>query len=106
MTSRRTRRSAKQWQSIVRDQEHSGLKAPAYCESSGIAYQSFVKWRSRFRADTHAHDKPDAAFVELLQTPISDTETVTQPELNENMSPILIELSLGGGIELRISRPG
>ena len=106
MTSRRTRRSAEQWQSIVRDQETSGLKAPAYCESIGITYQSFMKWRSRFRSDARAQENPGSAFVELTQTPISDSETKTQPELAASVSSTVIELSLGGGIELRISRPG
>ena len=106
MTSRRIRRSADQWQSIVRDQEYSGLKAPAYCESSGISYQSFMKWRQRFRTDNSTTDNPGTAFVELTQTPMPGTTELTQCELNTTGSSTLIELSLGAGIELRISRPG
>ncbi|MFT5212201.1 MAG: putative transposase [Flavobacterium sp.] len=41
-----TRRTAKQWQSLVDLQAGSSQSARLFCEAQGVAYASFCNWRA------------------------------------------------------------
>ncbi|MCK5921550.1 MAG: hypothetical protein KAG66_11460 [Methylococcales bacterium] len=106
MSKKRTRRSAQQWRSLVEKQHDSGLSAPAFCKTQGIAYQSFMTWRKRLAASDRSAVVPDSSFIEL--TPSAGTEPGESTAMGDMAPaasmPTCIELSLGGGIELRITR--
>jgi len=95
---RNTRRTADQWQSLVEQQQKSGLSGASFCKSEGIAYQSFMSWRKRLESASAISDEPDAKnpkFIELTQ-PLANIEK-QEPHWH-------IELDLAPGVQLRIAR--
>ena len=106
MGKKRTRRSAQQWQSLLEKQHDSGLSAPAFCKAQGIAYQSFMTWKKRLAASDRSAAVPQSSFIEL--TPSAGTKASESSSMGNTVAatsmPTCIELSLGGGIELRITR--
>ena len=99
---RSPRRTAAQWHQIVEAQQASGLSAPKFCKEKTISYPSFINWKKKL---TDASSKPPEklpTFIEL--TPQVD---IAPPEAPTSTTPPLrIELDLGAGIHLRISRTG
>ena len=78
---------------LVDEQERSGLTASAFCRERGIGYQNFLRWK-RTRVPESAAGSP--AFVELAvesSAPIAPVPAV------------VAELSLGGGIVLKVFAP-
>ncbi len=106
MGKKRTRRSAQQWQSLLETQQDSGLSAPAFCKAQGIAYQSFMTWRKRLAPSDMSAAVPESSFIEL--TPSAGTKPGESTSMGYTVGassmPTCIELSLGSGIELRITR--
>lgn len=88
---------------IVEQQLGSGLGARAFCEKSGIAYQSFMKWRRRLDLTENRITNKAPSFVELTAEPIKMTADESSRSVVHTDEPLLIELSLGRGVELRIT---
>ena len=57
-----TRRTPKQWQEIIKNQEESGLTAAAYCREQGLCKHGFYGWRKQL-AITNKSSKN--GFVEI-----------------------------------------
>lgn len=93
MTKPYTRRSSTQWQQIVDDQAQSGLSAPQYCQKHHVSYASFCQWRQRFSQAKALSDDPHSDFIDLSQIPTFSGSGRWN-----------ISLSLGDGVELRLSR--
>lgn len=55
----RVRRSSKEWESIVRKQESSGLSSRAFCKREGLSAESFRRWRKKLSKESSSE------FVEL-----------------------------------------
>jgi len=93
--SRSPRRTVEQWQALVDQQHASGLSAPQFCQRNNLGYPSFCAWRKRLNQSTDvAGTQP--AFVELT----------TPPETHVPNSAVWkVELDLGAGVCLRITRP-
>jgi hypothetical protein len=89
------RRTREQWQALVDEQYESGLSAAAFCRKHAIGYMSFCKWRKRL-APTPT-DMPPAApgFVDVSSLVNNSGASASGWD---------IVLSLGDGIELRLSR--
>lgn len=101
----RPHRSARQWQQLVDQQARSSQSAREFCADHDIGYASFIQWRSRLTPSTSstsisAETAPE--FVEL--TAGLDEHRHHELERAKVATPILIELDLGGGLQLRISR--
>jgi transposase-like protein len=78
---------------LVREQENSGKPAAAFCRERGVGYQNFLRWKKTM---VPARTPGSPAFVELaLESP---TPAVAVP-------PLAAELSLGGGIVLKVFAP-
>lgn len=95
----RKHRTSEQWQVLVDQQRDSGLSAPQFCKQENIGYASFCNWRKRLSdplTDDSA-DSGDASFLDLSS--LMGTSTSTGPGWN-------IVLSLGNGVELRLSQNG
>ena len=106
MGKKRIRRCAQQWQSLVEKQHDSGLSAPAFCKAQGIAYQSFMTWQKRVTKSCLPAAEPESPFIELTAsagTKASESTSRSSPVAALPM-PMCVELSLGAGIELRITR--
>jgi len=92
------RRTPAQWQQLVEQWQDSGLSATRFCKIHEIGYASFCNWRKRlteaaFQAGPATTAEP--AFIDLstLQSPDSTSDTGWN-----------IVLSLGNGVELRLSQ--
>lgn len=103
MAKKYTRHDQAHWRQLVEQQALSGLSGAKFCREQDIRYASFMSWRKRLHeSNTDLSAAPPVnSFIELT-TPaqISDISHTSAPE----DSILCVELSLGAGIELRISR--
>lgn len=96
MAKRRTR---SQWQSLVDQQEQSGLSVPQFCSEHSISSASFYKWRHRLAtSELSPATEPSPSFIDL------STLSSNRGHQNETDQPWRIVLSLGNGVELRLSQ--
>ena len=91
------RRSAEEWQSLVREQGVSGLSGKAFCAERGIGEASFYKWRQRFATEKHLPASSAVPFVDVSALALPSGGTM-------NHQQWLIELELGDGVILRLNR--
>ena len=95
----RKHRTPDQWQALVNQQRDSGLSARQFCEQENIGYASFCNGRKRL-SDPSTNDSAgssEASFLDLSS--LMDTSQSSGPGWN-------IVLSLGNGVELRLSQNG
>ena len=94
----RKHRTPEQWQALVDQQHDSGLSAPQFCKQENIGYASFCNWRKRLlnQPASAASDSGEAGFLDL-----SSLMGAAQSGPGWN-----IVLSLGNGVELRLSQNG
>ena len=93
------RRTPEQWQALVDQQRDSGLSAMQFCKQQSIGYASFCNWRKRL-CDLPAGESAgssEAGFVDLSSLMGASSSS----GLGWN-----IVLSLGNGVELRLSQNG
>lgn len=90
--SQSTRRTEKQWQSLVTDWQRSGQSMTRFCEEQDIGYASFCYWRKRL-VDKGEPLARAVSFVDLGALASSGADRGWQ-----------IVLSLGNGVELRLSQ--
>lgn len=101
-TASRTHHRKAHWQNLVDRQKHSGLSGAEFCRQENVRYASFMGWRKRFQGSKEQPSSTaPAAFVELI-APAKETQ-ITQGG-TESDTDLCVELSLGAGIELRITR--
>ena len=84
-------RSKEEWLELFGRQEESGLSPGAFCESEGISYSSFHKWRRPLIPESSS--EVGGSFVELSPKLVSKS-------LFKSIE--LIELELPSGLKLRI----
>lgn len=96
MTRQYSRRTSEQWFTLVEAQQQSGLSAPRYCEQHELSYASFCKWRQRFAE----RQTPGSG------TPVGTTSDFVDLSGLASAAPgrWQIILSLGDGVELKLSR--
>ncbi len=93
----RKHRTPEQWQVLVDQQRRSGLSAAQFCKRENIGYASFCNWRKRL-SDQSTDDSAssgEASFVDLSS--LMGTSQSSGSGWN-------IVLSLGNGVELRLSQ--
>ncbi|MHA7881555.1 MAG: IS66 family insertion sequence element accessory protein TnpA [Saccharospirillum sp.] len=94
------RRTPSQWQSLIEQQKQSGLSVPTFCTEHAISPASFYKWRQRFEtSEPGPETKPEPSFIDLsaLSSKVGNPIDADRPWH--------IVLSLGNGVELRLSQP-
>ncbi|WP_300499690.1 IS66 family insertion sequence element accessory protein TnpB [Marinobacter sp.] len=93
----RKHRTPEQWQALVDQQRTSGLSAPQFCKQENIGYASFCNWRKRLSdpSTDDSADSDDASFLDLSS--LMGTSPSFGPVWN-------VVLSLGNGVELRLSQ--
>ncbi|BBP45452.1 hypothetical protein THMIRHAS_08250 [Thiosulfatimonas sediminis] len=94
------RRTADQWQVLVDQQHHSGLSARQFCQQQKVGYASFCNWRKRLSEKPDESDdsaSSESSFLDLSSV-INDSRA--------SDSGWNIVLSLGNGVELRLSQNG
>jgi len=107
----RQHRTPKQWQALVDQQQNSGLSAMQFCKQQSIGYASFCNWRKRLPDQSAGasadSDSGEASFLDLsslmgasqCSSPVQSSPVQSSPDRN-------IVLSLGNGVELRLSQNG
>ena len=93
------RRTPEQWQALVDQHRDSGFSAMQFCKQQSIGYASFCNWRKRL-SDAQAGESAaaaEASFVDLSS--LMGGSSTCGPGWN-------IVLSLGNGVELRLSQNG
>ena len=95
----RKHRTPEQWQALVDQHRASGLSASQFCKQENIGYSSFCNWRKRLsdQPTDNSTDSGEASFLDLS----SLMGTSPSSGLGWN-----IVLSLGNGVELRLSQNG
>ena len=95
----RKHRTPEQWQTLVDQQRDSGLSASQFCKQENIGYASFCNWRKRL-SDPSTNDSAgssQAGFLDLSS--LMGNSPSSGPGWH-------IVLSLGNGVELRLSQHG
>lgn len=90
----KTRRAPEQWQQLVEAWQHSNQSAKQFCTSRDIGYASFCQWRRRLTAQDA---KP-------IPEPGTNPEFIDLSALSPGAGAWRIVLSLGNGVELRLSQ--
>jgi len=91
------RRSPEQWSRLIEQQQSGTQSAKAFCQTHGIAYATFLYHKRKLgqslvdRGNLEGGSPGEDGFIELGNLPVSDR-------------PWDVELSLGGGLVLRIRR--
>ena len=95
----RKHRTPEQWQALINQQRDSGLSASKFCKQENIGYASFCNWRKRLSdPSTDESSGPgEAGFLDLSS--LMSNSPSSGPGWN-------IVLSLGNGVELRLSQNG
>ena len=98
------RRSRAQWQSLIEQAERSPLSVSAFCAAQGVSTASFYLWRKRLRVE--ASPEP-AAGAGVAAGEFLDLGVLAAPagEAGERAGGWELELTLGGGLVLRLRRP-
>jgi putative transposase len=88
-------RTSAQWQALVEQQQASGLSAVQFCKQQDIGYASFCNWRKRLLDNQvdESSTSNNTGFLDLSSLMGQSAE----PGWN-------IVLSLGNGVELRLSQ--
>ncbi|KKM65328.1 hypothetical protein LCGC14_1492360 [marine sediment metagenome] len=92
-------RTLEQWQALVDQQRDSGLSATQFCKQQNIGYASFCNWRKRLfdQPVSDSADSGEPGFLDLSS--LMGGSSSSGPGWN-------IVLSLGNGVELRLSQNG
>jgi putative transposase len=102
MTARRTHHDKVHWQNLVDQHEGSGLTGAEFCRQENVRYASFMGWRKRFKGSKEQMSSAaPGAFVEL-SVPVNESQ-IARDHIEAD-TDLCVELSLGAGIELRITR--
>ena len=87
------RRTPEQWHTLVEQWQSSGQSAARFCEANAIGYASFCHWRKRLADEQSQPIEPDVSFI--------DISALSSPGEGRVWN---IVLSLGNGVELRLSQ--
>lgn len=93
----RKHRTPDQWQTLVNQQLDSGLSASRFCKQENIGYASFCNWRKRLAGPStdQVSGSGEAGFLDLSS--LMGNSASSGPGWH-------IVLSLGNGVELRLSQ--
>jgi len=92
----RKHRTPEQWQALLDQQRDSGLSAPQFCKREAIGYASFCNWRKRLLSEpgSEVSYSDNAGFLDVSSL------------MGSSGAGWNIVLSLGNGVELRLSQNG
>lgn len=89
----KTRRSPQQWQQLIDEQAHSGLTISEYCMEHKLTVSSFYLWRKKL--SSLGKEAP----------PIADWLSLTPSQSLASEQEWQLELTLPGGVVLRMNAP-
>lgn len=99
--TRRQRRDANAWRSVISRFEESGLTVPQFCEREGIGAASFYHWRSRL-SSPGTRRKRRAQADPAMPAPRGDF--LDLGTLGAGSSRMEVRVELGGGLVVHVTR--
>jgi len=99
--TRRRRRDADAWRSVVSRFNESGLSVSQFCEREGIGAASFYHWRSRLNSPRTRRKRRIPADP-VAAAPRSDF--LDLGTLSAGSSRMEVRLELGGGVAVHVTR--
>jgi len=104
MSTKRIHHDQSHWKQLVEQQTNSGLSGAAFCRQQDIRYANFMSWRKKLQTPkANSETSEQSAFIELT-APAQVLPAAPRQQHFKNESTLCVELSLGSGIELRITR--
>lgn len=104
MSTKRIHHGQSHWQSLVEQQASSGLSSAAFCRQQDIRYANFMSWRKKLQTpQANSETSAQSSFIELT-APVQAASPAPRQQNSQNDTTLCVELSLGAGIELRITR--
>jgi len=101
----RVRRGDAEWAAIIAQFNASGLSAKRFCQQQGISYGTFIRRRLRAARNTEPAESLSAAeWLPIDVTGDRDGSTVSDAKIDTGGWDV--ELSLPGGLELRLRGRG
>jgi len=100
--TRRQRRDASAWRSLISRFSESGLSVSQFCEREGIGAASFYHWRSRLRSSRTPSRRREPAANPISAAPRSDF--LDLGTLGRGSSRMEVRLELGGGVVVHVTR--
>ena len=88
------RRSQAQWQQLLAEFESQHCTVAEFCKMQQVSSSSFYKWKQKLSGHVNASEQP--LFVQVQQNMC--TQLGAEPTWD-------VELTLGAGMVLRISKP-
>ena len=95
----RKRQTPEQWLALVNQQRNSDLSAMQFCKQQNIGYASFCHWRKRLSDNSVEEASSDGGTGFLDLSSLMGVSQASGASWN-------IVLSLGNGVELRLSQNG
>lgn len=93
------RRSASEWQSLIGQQQESGISQKAFCELHNICVSTFTLWKRKLaQTAVIPPTQQSAADPEWIELPANLASAVPEPSKWD------MELELPGGVILRMRR--
>ena len=92
-----SRRTPEQWQTIINDQQVSGLPQKAYCHKHGLSLATFCNWKKKL-VSHHASNNTHTT------DPVEEWVEVPAPGCETQSGHWDIELELPGGVTLRMQQ--
>lgn len=92
MSTRRPRKTAKQWEKLIEQQGTSGLSIAEFCQQRDVALSTFNKWYRKFKL----RSTPEKSAFKQVKTPEPAEAKRPAPPLS------IISLQVGSDILLTI----
>ena len=100
------RRSKSQWETILREQEKSGLSAKRFCDRESIRVSNFYRWRSRLSGGPSPSENTDESpvFIDMGSVGLLDEEGDSNKAeaKSSNARVFEVALDLGDGVTLTL----
>ena len=98
-------RTPEQWQALINQHRNSGLSIEQFCRQHKLARSCFYKWRKRLSEQTIQNpNQPTVAKPSATQeTNFLDLSALVDASPTANQGWDIV-LSLGNGVELRLSQ--
>ena len=76
MSTRRPRKTAKQWERLVEQQTSSGISIAEFCKQHDVALSTFSKWHRKFKVNA----SPAKNAFKQVKAPQPSTTPVPAPQ--------------------------
>ena len=91
----KTRRTAEQWQALMKAYEDSGLSQQLFCQQHGVALSTFYAWRHKLKQQSGLDDNQSTEQSPFIA--LAPPEVEAQPSNDWD-----VELAFANGMTIRL----